>query len=65
MFRTCGINQPYGECTQIVVQILRRRQFETASVNMEVRTCGFPGHQFERHFASKQNFVGHYFELDF
>ena len=51
------------ECAQIVVQILRSRQLETASVNtevrMEVRTLGYPGHQFERQFASEQNFVGH------
>ena len=32
------------ERTQIVVQILRSRQFETARVNMEVRTREFPDH---------------------
>ena len=51
--------------TQIGVQILRSRQLVTARVNTEVRTLGFPGHQFERRFECENIFVGHYFELLF
>ena len=30
---------------------------------MEVRTLGFPGHQFEREFECEKIFFEHYFEL--